>query len=148
LCAAMCARRATGNNELVPRLQRALATQIHDLDDEVAFGRASRRFHDAIVAECGNKTMVLVIGALQSMWDVHAESVLESDPNPRRAAATRGCSVGAHRRLIGAVAAGNAKAAAWLAERHFDATQMFRRSGDKDILVASRLLEARRFSDG
>ena len=70
LCAALCARRDDRAAVVVPGLraaQDALAAAI-DVDDASGGSLASREFHERLVSGCGNETLTMMVGALESLW--------------------------------------------------------------------------------
>jgi DNA-binding FadR family transcriptional regulator len=138
LCAAMCARRSDRNEEVVPVLQDLIQQQSDALGDNIAYNRGARRFHETMVQHCGNETMILVIGALESVWSAHERHVYQVNPDP--SPALRRSALRAHEKLVAAIEAGNADAAAQIARRHLDATQAFTMAAEQDHnVVAERV---------
>jgi DNA-binding FadR family transcriptional regulator len=133
LCAGMCARRPDRKEAVVPVLQYLIDQQSEALGDNIAYNRLARRFHETLVQHCGNETMILVIGALESVWTAHERHVYQVTPgtNP----ALRRSALRAHEKLVAAIDAGNADAAAQIASRHLDATQAFTMAADQDHTV-------------
>jgi GntR family transcriptional regulator, transcriptional repressor for pyruvate dehydrogenase complex len=75
LCAMFCARRKDRAQRVVRPLRKINATSRSLIDgDHVAYNESSVEFHAAIVRHCGNATLTLVVGALESVWlgDVEA----------------------------------------------------------------------------
>lgn len=74
VCAMTCARRADRRETVVPELRElnALSRSIIDGAD-LAFSESMMRFHKAVVQRCGNDTLTLVTGILESMWLVHEQ---------------------------------------------------------------------------
>ncbi|MBD0860486.1 FadR family transcriptional regulator [Gordonia sp. zg691] len=110
---------------LIPRLRTLVALQETLVDDESEFTRTGREFHDAVIEGCGNDTLRLVAGALAGLWSSQeeewADAVAASDRYP--APALRAEVVKTHRRLIDAIEAGDADAAAELSRSHARASQ-------------------------
>jgi DNA-binding FadR family transcriptional regulator len=133
LCAGMCARRPDRKEAVVPVLQYLIDQQSEALGDNIAYNRLARRFHETLVQHCGNETMILVIGALESVWSAHERHVYQVTPgtNP----ALRRSALRAHEKLVAAIDAGNADTAAQIARRHLDATQAFTMAADQDHAV-------------
>lgn len=73
LCAGLCAERADRHFGLVPLLQQNLDATAAALDDGEAFTKLSREFHELFVSQCGNETMILVIGTLEAIWSRHEQ---------------------------------------------------------------------------
>ena len=59
------------SEKLVPELKEINnAMEIH-LEDGPEFTEIGRRFHDSIVQGCGNKTIIAVVGTLETLWTSH-----------------------------------------------------------------------------
>ena len=74
LCAELCAERKDRKRSVLPVLREAqadLAACIEAGDGEGA-ALASRRWHEALVANCGNETTVVLLGTLEAVWSTHA----------------------------------------------------------------------------
>jgi len=77
VCAQFCAERADRGSTLLPLLaaaQSQLSDAIASGDTDGA-GRAARRWHEALVNECGNKATAITVGALQAIWSSHTHSL-------------------------------------------------------------------------
>jgi DNA-binding FadR family transcriptional regulator len=73
VCAAACAARPDRETAVLPRLRATLDAAKDAIEDGVEYTRLARQFHADLVACCGNETMILVIGALESLWSAHVE---------------------------------------------------------------------------
>ena len=73
VCAAACAARPDRAETVLPRLRATLDAAKAALEDGVEYTRLARQFHADLVASCGNETMILVVGALESLWSAHVE---------------------------------------------------------------------------
>jgi len=73
VCAAACAAREDRDEAVLPRLRATLEAAKDAIEDGVEYTRLARQFHADLVACCGNETMILVIGALESLWSAHVE---------------------------------------------------------------------------
>lgn len=74
LCAELCAERRDRKRAVLPGLRAAqadLAKAIEAGDGEAA-AVASRRWHESLVANCGNETVVVLLGTLEAVWSTHA----------------------------------------------------------------------------
>jgi DNA-binding FadR family transcriptional regulator len=67
-CVGACARRPDRLRQVVPALREVLEAADAVIEDPIAYGREAQRFHNLLVASCGNETTILVLGALQSLW--------------------------------------------------------------------------------
>jgi DNA-binding FadR family transcriptional regulator len=141
MCAALCSRRPDRGDHVVPLLRALIAEQVEVIGDAIAYNRLARRFHETIVEQCGNETMILVIGGLESVWSAHERHVYQVSPEPN--AAVRRSALRAHEKLLEAIEAGNADTAAQIARRHLDATQAFTMAaGDHHEVVAELVRDA------
>lgn len=127
LCASLCAARADRVKKVLPRLREAHKATLDVLDDEVEFTRLSRRFHEDLVDSCGNETLKLVVGALESLWSrqevAWARRATNAGGFPVRERRLEGMR--AHERLIEMIETGDEVAVAEFARRHLDATQRY-----------------------
>lgn len=147
VCAASAASRIDRQQEVVPHLQGAIDDSLQVIDDPVAFADSARAFHDAVVRTCGNATVKLMVGALESLWtaQMHEQrQVADAAVLPERA--LREASVEAHRRLAAAIEHGDASTAEALARDHFSdgpLQQAYALSEFTDSTVRSALLRER-----
>lgn len=115
LCASMCATNASP--ELIDRLQELLDETVRHLDDELRAVSISRRFHEQIVAGCGNQTLITVIGALESLWSTHqldwADRMETSFEAPRRRTGVK-----EHEQIVDAIRSGDPARAHRVMTRH------------------------------
>ena len=70
-CAAACARRPDRNEAVVPTLRMLHERSLKVVDDLVEVTTLSRMFHEAIVELCGNHSLAILAGALESVWSSH-----------------------------------------------------------------------------
>ncbi len=141
-CAGLCAAREDRATTVVPEL-RALNQQAKDvIDDELAFVRSMADFHEAMVNGCGNQTMLLVAGAIESLWLAHvrswAQRVSDSGdfPDPKY----RANGLKAHERLTGLIERGDVSGAVRFARDHVDPEQFYEAPEDPDQLVTASAL--------
>jgi DNA-binding FadR family transcriptional regulator len=69
LCASLCANNS--KSDLVAKLDDLVQETREAVHDEVSAVAVSRRFHEQIVANCGNQTLIVVIGSLEALWSTH-----------------------------------------------------------------------------
>jgi GntR family transcriptional repressor for pyruvate dehydrogenase complex len=129
LCAAMCAERSDRGKTVVPQLRAIVAEQAAALDDRVRTLEIVDRFHDTIVKECGNATMIVVVGALERIWARHASAVYDNDGAAPAPPAVMKASLKEHARLVTAIEKGDPRTAD-LAARHLAATHAYMSSTD------------------
>lgn len=72
-CAAACAARPDRATTVLPRLRALMDRAMEAIDDASAYTGLARQFHSELVASCGNETMSLVVGALESLWSAHVD---------------------------------------------------------------------------
>ncbi|HVX21137.1 MAG TPA: FCD domain-containing protein [Acidimicrobiales bacterium] len=123
VCAALCARSRDRYQTVVPVLRDLVEEQGRVIEDTVAFNQASRRFHEALVANCGSDTLKVVVGALEAVWSSHEHRVYELGPEPDME--VRRAALRAHEKLVDAIEAGDEAAAAARARSHLEATQSY-----------------------
>jgi len=125
LCAAMCAGRSDRTTHLVPQLYTLVHESESVLSDPMTFTRLTRKFHELLVSGCGNGALVVVVGALESIWSPVAEGwashaeTMESYPDVQ----TRRAVVRVHERITALIAEGRADGAARLVRKHLALTQ-------------------------
>lgn len=167
VCTGLVAARKDRRRAVLPRLRAIHEDSKKAMDDPEMFTRLSRAFHEAIVEECGNQTLILVVGALETLytgqwqsWAVEAASEGQFPDGEGRQAGIR-----AHDRILKAVEQGDTTKAEQAARRHLEASQLYtvggkfdRRAGNSEFVAglplrapASTTLPAdpqRRVSDG
>ena len=87
LCVRLCALRDDRSTEVLPYLW-ALHREIEEnLADFELVTRTARAFHEELVARCGNETLILVAGALETIWSAHervwVDTMAETGAAPR-----------------------------------------------------------------
>ena len=139
ICAAMCAERPDRHERLVPTLTEIVSQQAELIGDAAAYSREARRFHAEIVAECGNETMILVIGALEAVWTAHERRIYEQ-PSAQPSLTSWRASQRAHERLVAAIDTGDGALASKLASKHLEATQAYSLEVDEHRQLSASLL--------
>jgi GntR family transcriptional repressor for pyruvate dehydrogenase complex len=109
VCAGLCAAREDRESTVIPALQTVQEMTIRAVDDPLAFTHATRRFHQEIVAHCGNETLILLVGALEVIWsspeDNWASQAQEQGRFPDQAQRQQGIRV--HEKLISLISGGD-----------------------------------------
>jgi DNA-binding FadR family transcriptional regulator len=123
VCASICASRPDRADTVVPKLRELILAQEQALGEVPLVSTIARQFHETLVAECGNETMILVIGALESVWTSHQAQVFEIDAAVTSAGFTS--ALQAHKKLTDAIEEGDADLAMQVARRHLEATHAF-----------------------
>ena len=139
ICAGMCAARADRATEVVPYLQSEIDTQTAQFDDASRYVPNARRFHEVLVARCGNEPMILLIGSLELIWSSH-ESAVWADGGGTVDGATMRAALRDHQRLLKAIAEGNAARATKLAADHLSAARRSTLAAGTDKTIEARLI--------
>jgi GntR family transcriptional regulator, transcriptional repressor for pyruvate dehydrogenase complex len=146
VCARMCAARPDRLTEVVPALRATVEAQQAQFDDVANWNHNARRFHETIVATCGNEPMIVVIGSLEAIWSAHESSVWNEaqpddedvSPDSPMASKTRRAALRAHEKLLAAIEAGNEDRAAALSASHLAlARRSTLASGQHETIQAS-----------
>lgn len=143
-CAARCARAAS-------KAQVATLVALNDaardeLDDNLAFTKFARRWHDEMVGACGNQTLVLLAGTLQAIWARHEDLVAVRTAADDRVIerSVREKVLDAHLRVTDAIAAKDAEAAHRAAREHLDESHRHVLEQGADTLVTVNAAPVRR----
>jgi GntR family transcriptional regulator, transcriptional repressor for pyruvate dehydrogenase complex len=145
LCASLCAERANRRRTVLPALRRehkrlAKAIAADDQSDAVP---ASRAFHEAIVAGCGNQTLIAIAGALEGVWSAH-EQAWATEAVSRGEFPVSELRMKAHiehEALLALIEEGDSEGAALLARRHLEDAQLYPLGGE-DRAVSAGLLRS------
>lgn len=137
-CAALCAEVTGRKRTIVPELRAIQKEARQSVDDLVRATDLSRQFHETIVRRCGNRSLIVMVGALEAVWSSHETGWSRAvDPQhvpveERRAALDR------HDELIARIAAGDASGARELSWRHLCEVQQYPDpdSGDGHVVPA------------
>ncbi|MFC9518121.1 FadR/GntR family transcriptional regulator [Nocardiaceae bacterium NPDC056970] len=137
-CAEACALREDRDREVLPVLRRLHERSLKVVDNLVEVTALSRLFHEAIVDLCGNESLGILAGALESLWSSHESSWAQRDQHltdiPR---AERLEALEEHRLLIEHIAAGDAEKARQLALHHLTHSQQYpTRSSNEDVSIS------------
>ncbi len=135
--AALCAQREDRDREVVPVLRATLGEAEIAIKDGVRFTDLSRRFHEEVVTECGNSTLILLVGALEMLWSEQehqwAQRAEEGGVYPqmrdRRTVQT------VHRKILDCIERGDADRAALYARKHLQVSQRYALAEAADRVV-------------
>jgi DNA-binding FadR family transcriptional regulator len=142
ITASLCAARADRSKRVVPALNANLASTAEAIGDGPLFTRLAREFHELLVASCGNETLILTVGALESLWSeqerrwAHAADSQGRYPDERHQREVQA----AHKALVAAIADGQAEKASKLAHRHLDQSQRYALEGSGRKVVKATAL--------
>lgn len=135
VCAGMCAARPDRMTEVVPYLEAEIERQKTQFDDLSQYVPNARRFHEAIVARCGNEPMILLIGSLELIWSAHESSVWSDDAMTGK---TMRAALRDHQRLVDAISDGNQDRAVRLAQDHLAAARSNTLAFGKDKTIEAK----------
>src|SRR3954453_4245589 len=121
-CAAACAARPDRDEAIVGVLTANLQENEAVFDNPEQFAMSARAFHEALVAGCGNNTIALLVGALETLWSAHDKELFSDkvDVSSFADAATRRARLDEHRRIVDAIRGGDADLAFRLSRDHLE----------------------------
>lgn len=98
------------------------------------------------MAACGNDTLIVVVGALETIWSNRERTWAEgaSDAADFPALAQRHAGIQAHERLLSRIVAGDVAGAERRARAHLDASLLYTASAAADEQVGWTSAEAHR----
>lgn len=139
ICAGMCAARTDRATEVVPYLQAEIENQTAQFGDPTRYVPNARRFHEVLVARCGNEPMILLIGSLELIWSTH-ESRVWADEGEAVNEKTMRAALRDHQRLLDAITDGNVSRATKLATDHLSAARHTTLAAGTDKTIEARLI--------
>lgn len=110
VCAGLCARRSDRRRNVVPELRRLVDESPSDALDTAQLSALSRRFHEELVAACGNQTLIVMVGALEVLWSSHVRNSTVNTDGEARVTGTLAHhrqSMEEHRRIVDCIEAGD-----------------------------------------
>jgi DNA-binding GntR family transcriptional regulator len=107
---------------VVATLRERIAESRAAFDDTDAYVRVARRFHEDLVHGCGNETLVIVLGAVETLWSAHVEELTlrREAVEPFRDLSFRRHSLDAHIAITDAIESGDATLVAELVRGHMN----------------------------
>lgn len=144
ICTSLCAERPDRLTTVVPALRAVIERQRDAVErsDSIELNMAAREFHEGIATGCGSTTLMVTLGALETLWTRH-----ESEWARRAAAAgampedeAHRLALAVHEKILAAIEAGDGPRAAHIARAHLDAVQAFTLSGHQDRTVNANLV--------
>jgi GntR family transcriptional regulator, transcriptional repressor for pyruvate dehydrogenase complex len=149
VCAGLCAARPDRMETVVPALTEAIARQQEHINDTALYASLARQFHETLVQQCGNTSMIVMIGALESIWTAHektywGEIAAVDDRTSERGSALTARSLRAalrdHEKLLAAIEAGAVDKASSLAGAHLAATRASSLASGRNPVVTANLV--------
>lgn len=142
ITASLCAQRADRGKTVVPGLRANLEETAAAIGDGPAFTRLARSFHESMVASCGNETLILTVGALESLWSEQERQWAASAESAGRYPSEKAQREvqAAHKALLQAIESGQSDRASKLAGRHLEHSQRYSMDGSSDQVVKATAL--------
>jgi GntR family transcriptional repressor for pyruvate dehydrogenase complex len=140
ICAGMCAARDDRMTEVVPYLRAEIDLQASQFDDVSRYVPNARRFHEALVARCGNEPMILLIGSLELIWSAHESAVWSDDGDGPVTLRNMRAALRDHQRLLDAIVDGDAARAVRVAQDHLAAARRHTLAFGTDKTIEARLI--------
>src|SRR5262249_49411357 len=142
----LCASREDRATEVVPRLRAVHQAAADCIDDPAEYTVVARQFHEELVGCCGNEALIIMIGALESVWSGHAtawaEQHLGQGQFPDRQYRQHGYDD--HEKLLRLIEKGEAEKAAREARRHLEWAPVYAIDQEKKIVPGLILQNLRR----
>lgn len=141
-CTGLCATRPDRATTVVPALRDCNRRAEEALEDELEYVAATADFHTNLVRYCGNQTMGLLVGSLESLWlgHVQAWAVLTKSQGGFPDEEYRRHGLAIHEEITDLIEAGEVVAASELAEAHFDPQQFYRTPTDGSRAVDASVI--------
>jgi DNA-binding FadR family transcriptional regulator len=109
ICALLCAERSDRMRSIVPKLRELQDKAAKALENPLLFSELTRKFHEEIVASCGNETLKLIVGTLETLWSCHVRTAAHEE-NARgrpQTLATRQRALQEHQQILRAIEVGD-----------------------------------------
>jgi GntR family transcriptional repressor for pyruvate dehydrogenase complex len=140
ICVAMCARRKDRKTKVVPILESLVALEAKTVGKTDEDNQVWRQFHEALVSCCGNETMILVVGALETLWSAHEQRAAEEFDTPSEEL-WQG-ALEDHEKILEAIRSGDSDEAHRLAQEHLALSQEMTVSRQAPKEVVANLIRA------
>lgn len=130
LAAAMAARQPDRSQVVGALRSRIEASRA--APDTASYVALARGFHEDLVAGCGNETIRVVVGAVESVWSAHVDALTSrtADVDTFDDPAFRERSIAAHEAIADAIERGDAAAAVRLLDEHMHDPKQHRFTGE------------------
>lgn len=142
ITASLCAQRQDREKTVLPALRANIEACEKVIGDANQFTTLARKFHEGLVEACGNQTLILMVGALESLWS-------EQERQWAQRAHSKGTYPGesyrrdvlnAHKAILAAIADGKADRAATLSRKHLLESQHYALAeGSNDVVRATSM---------
>ncbi len=120
-CAALCAERSDRKRLVVPRLQAIHEQAMAHVDEVEEVIAQSRKFHEALVQLCGSPSLIVIVGALETIWSSHEQGWARQDERAESIPLEeRRSALEVHAEMIDLISAGESEAVRDLAAHHLE----------------------------
>lgn len=143
LCGELCALRPDRHETVVPILQalqdeaREAAAHLDRPEMRARLTEVTRQFHEQIVAGCGNRTLILVVGALESLWTSHVRALASSESRYKHESQLLGLDE--HQEILDLIAQGNQAELRQRMAAHLERAQQLRSATGRGLIGLSSL---------
>jgi DNA-binding FadR family transcriptional regulator len=148
--AVLCAQREDRDSTVVSGLRAILSESTEAVDDGVRFTELSRRFHEEFVSQCGNDTLILLVGSLERMWSAQehqwAQRAQRAGAYPQHRAVRD--VLAAHKRILSAIEQGNPDRVARIVREHLRESQRFALAEEGEQVVHATALRGSLVANG
>lgn len=137
LAAALCAGRKDRKSTVIPRLRAVHEEAEEAIKGGVQFTAKARRFHEEFVGGCGNATLMVMLGQLESIWS-HQENqwAKRAEIGGRYPdAAARKAVISVHAAILREIEGGDEEKASRLVKAHLQQSQRYALSESTDAIV-------------
>lgn len=143
-CAALCAERPDRASAVVPALRAVHEQAIAAGDNPAELTRLARRFHELFVELCGNQTMILLVGTLESLWSVHEREWARSAQSLEafRTEDAKHASHREHGRILQLIEDGNVDGVTKVVRRHLEQSVFYAQSAGSPGRIRASALKA------
>jgi DNA-binding FadR family transcriptional regulator len=140
--ASLCAGRPDRQRSVIPALRANLADTEAATSDGPQFTALARQFHELLVTCCGNETLIVAVGALESLWSEQERqwAVRAASEGSYPGERYRRDVLAAHVALVDAIERGDAEAAGRLDAGHLQHSQRYALEGSQGQVVQATTL--------
>jgi DNA-binding FadR family transcriptional regulator len=135
VCASLCAMREDREESVLPAL-RKVHEEILDVNNDLVAGtKLARRFHELLVSQCGNETLIVMVGALETLWASHQQEWAERVPSSDVFPDVHTLSQKVHARMLKLIEKGDGEGVARVARNHLEESVLFSIAEDSEALI-------------
>ncbi len=135
LCAVFCAQRPDRGEVVLPRLRELHEETLSLADDPIAFTRVSRKFHEVLIEHCGNQTLILMVGTLESLWSARLEPWEKIEHPDNYDTKVRDRGIEAHAKIMAAIESGKHEDLYKICSAHLEDSLFYQMDETTEVLV-------------